>query len=321
MKNKNKRKQDKPIYKENIAFESLTKIIGKGLKRDNETLNLATRATLIGDSAQYYNPKNNILVEGKKDENFYSQFSSNNSFILADQLNQDKDLNNKAIIKKTLTSIFHTNDLQKYKLYGIVDRDFDDEYPSQLKPREERILSDKAHDLEMIMFSTDDKLLETINLPNDEIVNKAFYMAYQIACVKKYLVGEMHYRIPKELDFDKFFDGINLILNKYFSYINKVADATHKAKFEDVIKKMQRLHYIDKQQNFKISFVDFKAEEYYEFISGHDFLNLLLYLWNKINPNHQLTEDKLFIKILNNYNKNCFSKSTLYGKLNANRLI
>ena len=318
------------------AFETLDKMTAVNKS-------VLTELSLLNDYAKYDAYRNFVLVEGSKDKRFYKKVISKNEYCAVGNIINDnqqlnsvgynnnlqgriQDRNNIPNMKNDIKTILKNAILSKYSnlvkernIYGFIDRDFDEPYPANML--QSRVFSDDSHDLEIMMISSDFNVLQDIE---DDIVWKALYMAYQIALVKRYLVGDLHYRIPKDIDLNRVFNDVNLNLKTYLDCVNKYSKTSQRVSFEELTKKMRYLKYLDNKNNFKYGFEDFKSldiNSYKHLISGHDLLNLVVYLQKKEGINCNITENELFETILKKYNVECFKKSSIYEKLKTNNLV
>lgn len=181
-------------------------------------------------------------------------------------------------------------DCKNIQLYGMVDLDFDE---SQDYIRVPHLFVTDTHDLETLMLSTDNELLQKLdqcNIPEEDM-NTAYLMAYELGTIKSF-ISDFDYPysclsgdsviIPYG---DLFSADGRIILSSLIEYLcqndREASNAKkQKAKKDKFIKSKQVKKYF-KDDLWKIGKDDFdyhKTNDFWDIVNGHDILRILKYL-------------------------------------------
>ena len=282
-------------------------------------------------------PTKFVLVEGYLDKDFYQKllpsYTNNRLIVINDIINTylalksnlQKRYDNKVeILKIVIKTNFQY--LNSNNIYGIVDRDFDEDYPTI---RNDRVLSDTTHDLETMLISTEFNVLKTIFNFDENKFNTSMFMAYQIGtiknCISKYISTSPPHSINNFIDMKMFFDNDKLNIKNFVNYINNNAKNTDnsnkKLKYNELIDRLKKQKIIDNNSETKIDYNKFKSnlpEDFYLIVNGHDLLNCFIYNY-KDTFNKALKEVER--NLINNYKLENFNKTNLYLKLKQFNII
>jgi len=278
-------------------------------------------------------PINLILVEGTPDKNFFMKMNSNN-FVTSVKgiINFTKDKNNikeempfnKDTIIKLVSSQFFLTFLNNHKLYGIIDKDFEEEYPHSQNATLSKIMSNNTHDLETLILSTDKDIINKLNIEGltEEIYMQALYLAYQIGVIKFTLYHSSPLSYGVQHQFDRYCNNNNIDISKYIEYLVYQNSDKSKAHITNILKTLSKQKRIDNDNNFLLTFDSFRKslpQDIWQITSGHDITDACEYLLNKkskLNKTYNLTN-----KLVNNYNLDNFSKTALFTKMQKEKLI
>ncbi len=313
------------------------------------------------DCNKYINQKRKLLiVEGSTDEKFIDPikrqtvdcvvaskvFRSNAAF----STTQNKSVNCKDAIYKLIVGISdypspfitYEKDIDKWDLYGLIDRDNED---LDLSRPISRLLVTDTHDLETLMMSTDDGLLFRLDgciIPQDDI-DKACFLANQLSLSRSLLRGyydkdsfDSHKLSfgSNNVDFSMIFDADRINLQKLINYVS-----TNSAKpllmskrrkiYESVKISKQGKKLFDADGKWKGSLSDFSAKRPVDFwltVNGHDILQLLMFVNENVcycfgNKDGIGLNRSFEIKLIDNYDYSNFIKTELSNKMKSVELI
>lgn len=180
-------------------------------------------------------------------------------------------------------------------IFGMIDLDYDD--PSGEYLSTSRLFVTDTHDLETLLMSTDDGILQKLNdcviSPDDS--KKAFYLAYQLGVIRKAIYENNNTEMvltpvsgggPDEVDYSYFVSGYEINIRKLISYINERCDyclssAKEKKLADKVVKDKQLKKKLDSDDKWNGSWEEFEASkvaDFWEVVNGHDILSLLRYI-------------------------------------------
>lgn len=184
---------------------------------------------------------------------------------------------------------------EKSTVYGLIDLDYDSSNGEYLSTT--RLFVTDTHDLETLLISTDDGILQKIEECNISVEDsqKAFFMAYQIGKIRKALfdVNDTDLSLQvissgsnREIDYSVFVENYGINVVKMIKYINRLNDNClsqnqEKKLTEKVIKDKSMKKYLDSNSIWKESWDSFdplKHSDYWSVVNGHDILSILRYL-------------------------------------------
>ena len=298
--------------------------------------------TQLSMSSDYYDNSNMhnkikkpnfVLIEGQRDLEFFNnkkfkqKYKSNNYYISLEKVtaflkekndfNENFKPNNKKLIIKIVQSSLLIKFFNNYKLFGIVDRDFEEEYPNNVR----NVLSNNTHDLETLILSTDDKIFKNSQINNltNKIYVTALYMAYQLGCVKFHIWNSskfLSYNVFGKLE--NYFENENLNIEEYINSLIKNNKNISSLKHTKILHSMRIAGILNQQNHFNITLDSLKLnipEKIWFMVNGHDFSNILNFL---LKTKNKFNVEKFLVE---NYNVEKFSKSVLYEKMLRFNLI
>lgn len=254
-----------------------------------------------------------LLVEGKTDEVFVAGKTADDikcfpmgSILKARNAFRDDDaqnaVNSKEAIMQTvyglnvLPAIIDCKGADKWKVYGIVDRDYDD-FEAYTCSR--GLYVTDTHDIETLLISTDPAIwsrLEKCEIKQEDIT-KALFIAYQLAILRNAIrqIGDVTIRSIKsgsyDVDFSAFVDDGKIALRKLLDYLNErnkeiAPEAVLSSKdseklIQNILKDKQYKKLLNSEGEFKTSIENFetdKIDNFWIVVDGHDILALIKYI-------------------------------------------
>ena len=226
---------------------------------------------------------------------------------------------------------------EKWPLYGLVDKDFDD---SNDYARITKLFFTDTHDIETLMISTDSELLTRLDqcgITADE-VKAALYIANQMSAFRQAIKNNgnlssgLIYSSDGTIAFEEFTDNNMVDLPKLLQYINsKSENPLSKEKLkktrESIIKDLKKK--LDKEGCWKKSLDSFAItadSDFWMDVNGHDVLSAICYK----NPNVRevfinrggYSKNRDFEFALSEaYDYECLKKTKLHTKLQAAGLL
>lgn len=271
---------------------------------------LAAEAKFRLDYKMYLsNMRKLLIVEGTTDQTFIKKvqgetvdcivaakiFRSNNRF----RTTPTENINCKNAIVKIIKGISYypsplikyPEDLDKWDLYGLVDKDCDEIGVGRPTPR---LFITDTHDLETLMLATDNDLLERLEeceIRQDDI-DKAYYISYQLALTRD-LLRAYHNELDlkaisgstREIELYEFMEHDRINLTHVISYINKMSqNKISRARCSKIFteisknKKGKKLFENGVWKHTLQDFLSARPLDFWDVINGHDILQLLLFL-------------------------------------------
>lgn len=225
--------------------------------------------------------------------------------------------------------------VDKTNNYGLVDLDFD---TPKLEYNSQRLLYTDTHDIETFILYSDNQILEALGI-DDELKNKAYYMAYQLANVR-FVLEDMksNYRTflkPDSLvfaDLKNLFceDTLKLSLNKLKAFFQAKVQQSD-TQLDIFINNCRLIGFDTETSEWGESFSTFdykKIEIFWYMVNGHDILSILCCLNPELaekyhrtattnnNPNREFEMD-----LINHYNINCMTNTDLYNGMVNLKLV
>lgn len=184
---------------------------------------------------------------------------------------------------------------EKWTVFGMIDLDYDD--PTGEYMSSPRLFVTDTHDLETLLLSTDDGLLQRIDecvIPEEDS-KKAFYLAYQLGLIRQviYEVNDSPLSLnplsgggQEDMDYASFVDGYEVNLKKLLNYLNeKNAEPIPAPKLKKLLEKIASNKRIKKRITNEYiwnstweAFDPAKVTDFWEVVNGHDILSLLRYI-------------------------------------------
>ena len=226
----------------------------------------------------------------------------------------------------------------KWPLFGLVDRDFDDggDYSKYKK-----LFFTDSHDLETLMLSTDAGLLSRLEQCDisEENLRIALYLSVQLAEYRKAIQQDNNLKsadISEQdgtVDFESFTEeGYTIDLGKLLSHINSKSDeplskGNLKKVHQAITVNMRKL--LDREGKWKKKFDSFTVDldgDLWKSVNGHDILSAIRY----VNPQareafdnsggHRQNRD-FESALIKAYDYKCFKDTELFLKLNEAGLL
>ncbi|MBR0191274.1 MAG: hypothetical protein IJQ31_04325 [Thermoguttaceae bacterium] len=223
--------------------------------------------------------------------------------------------------------------MEKWPLYGIIDLDFNDEVQYE---KFKKLFVTETHDLETMILATDENVLSKVNCDfTEDQIKKAFFMAYQMAFIRKNLPDDLPHTLEKiqnqsgEVDFPSFFDGLKMNLSKLITLLAKDSSGINPKTFPNLLQKKEYKKYFTEEGIWNQDYDSFDIKvikNFWKLINGHDFLQLLK-LQNEIAKNifcalnSNVLNRAFEAAIIENYNSECFEKTTTYKKMFESGMI
>ena len=160
-------------------------------------------------------------------------------------------------------------------------------------------------------------------------------MAYQMAFIRKNLPDDLPHTLEKiqnqsgEVDFPSFFDGLKMNLSKLITLLAKDSSGINPKTFPNLLQKKEYKKYFTEEGIWNQDYDSFDIKvikNFWKLINGHDFLQLLK-LQNEIAKNifcalnSNVLNRAFEAAIIENYNSECFEKTTTYKKMFESGMI
>ena len=313
------------------------------------------------DYKKYLNDERKLLVvEGTTDECFVKNIKNENvdcvtaskvfSSNAALSTGPKSRVNSKEAIYSLIVGISnypsniirYPSDIDKWDIYGLIDRDDEDCDP----PRPlARLLVTDTHDLETLMMSTDKEILQRLDGCGitQEDIDKAHYLAYQLsesrAILKKYYDPEsFDIRVISTGSYSVIFSEITdkdrINIHKLINYVierseDPIPEGRRQGFCDSVCEDKKIRRNYDPDGCWKAGPSEFNGSVPADFwlkTNGHDILQLLMYINEDV---HYKFSDpswpglnRLFeMKLIEMYDYSAFEKTELNKKMVQSGLI
>ena len=282
----------------------------------------------------------NIIVEGPVDEYFITRITDKVKVKNIEDWNKTENLfkgkklfvNNKLQVLSVLRNFLSDS---KSNVYGMIDRDFDENYDGYCDIFDKLFITD-THDVETLLLKTSKDLLFNVGdskIISENDIHRSYYLAYQIGIIKKalFLLNKNSDDSTRKINFDDVYINViknyedicendSICLDKLLDYIN--VDSIIRS-FETIKKFYNLMPYY----RFNLSLDDFRSKvlfvddnDFWNLTNGHDILNLLIFFNDQIKkcleskyPHYKYTRFEHALvyeyKILN------FKKSDMFKKM------
>ncbi len=302
-----------------------------------------------------------LLVEGRTDEVFIAEETADDikcfpmgGILKARNAFKEDDAQNavncKEAIMQTvyglnvLPAIIDCKGADKWKVYGIVDRDYED---FETYTCSKGLYVTDTHDIETLLISTDPSIWS--RLENCEIkpgdISQALFIAYQFAVLREAIrqMGNVTIRSIKsgsyDVDFSAFVDNGKIILRKLLDYVNeKNKEITPEAVLspkdlekliQNILKEKQYKKLLNSEGDFKISLENFevdKIDNFWIVVDGHDILALIKYInENAAVKYHDYTAYSLNrdfeMDLIKSYDHAQFKRTALYANMLKDKVV
>lgn len=295
-----------------------------------------------------------LIVEGSTDYRFINKKSPLCDDVFCTIAKEiDPNFNYKELILSAVEGwpnfypILMPKDLKNWKVFGMVDMDFDD--VNKLKNTAKLFITD-THDLETLMLSTERDILQKIKGCKIEHkdVKKALFMAYQLGKMRQLFssdefLGEIPFKKGlsakngEEVEYSSFFNNdYQILLNDLISHLyTKANKAISTAKEKRLLRQLSKDKSIkndldkdkkdkeDKEEKWKwkskldsFDFDEPNPDDLWDVVNGHDILSLLRYVNEEaaitFKPSPQYETDRSFeIALIDAYDPENFKKTEI----------
>lgn len=323
---------------------------------------LAANIKLKSDYKAFVNKQRKLLiVEGSTDAMFVGRvkrdavecvsaikiFRSNDAFRTTPTTSK---INCKDAIVTLIRGVSHfpspffkyPDDIDKWDIYGLVDLDCDELARGKPTPR---LFVTDTHDLETLLLSTDNDVLQNIDLcriPSED-VKTALYMAYQLAFARSLLFSHYvgaDFQIStiacgsRWVKFGQFFSNNRIDLFSLVRHIaNESGGSLSEAKVQkictNVLGSKHGKKKFTKEGIWKYDLSEFDSsavEDFWQFVNGHDILQLLGYLNERVcvafYQDQKNEINRAFeIVLVGAYDPKNFKKTVLYQKMEEANIV
>ena len=319
---------------------------------------LVTNLTFNSDYNNFVNgTKRLLIVEGQTDKNFIEKILNKDIVcIVASKAFGFKnvpeviDKNCKAAIMQVVYGLSEIpiliscpKDAEKWIVFGMIDLDNDDSERVFLSTS--RLFVTDTHDLETLLLSTDEELLQRLDMCSISIedAQNAFCLAYQLGLIRQILIekNESELKIEPiccggryEVDFTKFVENGCINVKKLIEYVfEKNNKQIVTAEIEKLIKKVCSDKRIKKQVNngllTNVSWKEMSSSKQIDFwkeVNGHDILSILRYVNNDAaikyyNYNETSLNRSFEIDLINKYDYENLEKTKIYQNMLEENVI
>jgi len=184
---------------------------------------------------------------------------------------------------------------EKWTIFGMIDLDYDS--PTGEYMSTPRLFVTDTHDLETLLLSTDDGLLQKLDecvIPVEDS-KKAFFLAYQLGVLRQviYEVNDSTLTLKPiigggqaDVEYASFVNGYEINLKKFLDFLNEQSDESVSApKLKKLLEKSasdKRIKKkITKEYTWNSSWEEFdssKVADFWKVVNGHDILSLLKFI-------------------------------------------
>ena len=320
---------------------------------------LAANMALKANYARFAgSSKRMIIVEGNTDRKFVqnilledvwcmtSEDVFTNDFYRRTDSEQVKKSNKQIIVDvvyglDVYPTLITTKGLEEWRVYGMIDRDFDD---SRLHQKSKKLFITDTHDLETLLLSTDEKLLGKIDkcTISAEDIRVAFFISYQLGVIKNAIIDVCGSYLSvgplsagnKDINYGEFISDRNVSVPALMNYLNsnikhrlpapKLGLYMKKVLSHNSIKKR-----VDKSGLWKQSPEDFdpsSAEDFWNVVNGHDILAILRLINEDAETAYSNAGGKLLnrdfeVDLIENYDYDCIKSTKIYADMKSEAIV
>ena len=231
----------------------------------------------------------------------------------------------------------------QWHIYGLIDRDYDDE---TLNFRLPRLFVTDTHDIETLILSTDSDVLSRINkiVVSAETINWSLFLSCQLACYrqalyrlagKKQEIDIRNINSPNgTINFSAFVENDNIIPEKLIKLIyanqgNRLSNEKLNGLTRSILKDKQVKKNLDSSGKWKFKKETFEpadVENLWQQIRGHDILSAICFY----NPEIDLVFQNVGknginrgfeIELIDKYDLATFVNTDLYQQMKAADLV
>ncbi len=231
----------------------------------------------------------------------------------------------------------------QWYIYGLVDRDYDDE---MLNFRLPRLFISDTHDIETLILSTDKKILERIRglHISEEATRLSLYLAGQLVYYRQalYRLSDKKQEIDIRnitssngtIDFSAFVENDHIVPKKLIKLLyenqgNRLSNEKLNGIVRNLLGDRQLKKHLDRNGDWKHqkdSFSPDQIEDFWMLVRGHDILSAICFYVPAANTLFQDPEEhslnREFEKaLIDEYDTSKFSSTDLYKKMKAEELV
>ena len=299
-----------------------------------------------------------LIVEGQTDKKFIEKILdedvvcviANKAFGTQKGFGQDS-INCKSAImqvvygmsKLPITFLKVPKSFETCTIFGMIDLDYDD--PTGEYMSSSRLFVTDTHDLETLLMSTDDGILQKLNdcvIPPEDS-QKAFYLAYQIGLIRRVLFDVSGREVDlkaisgggsEEVDYASFVDNYEINVRKLVKYINdKNNNPLSSAKEKKIVDKAMTDRRLKKKINTEGTwnstweqFDSSSVQDFWEVVNGHDILSLLRYINQNaaekyVNKNSYSLNRDFEMDLVDNYEYACLGDTKMYKNMRTEKVV
>lgn len=233
---------------------------------------------------------------------------------------------------------------ENFKIFGMIDLDYDN---SEEECLSSRLFVTDTHDLETLLISTDNRILQNLNgcFISTEDSNKAFYLSYQLGFLRKFIKkvinrNKIEFDLQpiagtgKDIDYSYFLEECQINLKKLINYINKKNDTCLSTKKEnEIIKKVLSEKEVRKRVNddgnWNSTLEEFKPlnfKDFWTIVNGHDLLSILKFINNnakeKYNNKNSYSLNRDFeMDLIHSYEYTNIKKTEIYKNMRKENVV
>ena len=229
------------------------------------------------------------------------------------------------------------DELRYHKLYphidpfGMIDKDFDDPNDQKFDDIRHKLFITDTHDLDTLLLKTDDVLYK-LKISSERKLN-AYYLAYQIGLLKKYILPYLTKVLGKnyDTDFDAFTDTFKVSLDKFLDYAfekEKILNNRDNIKFK--IKHYEAITTFFQPINPVITdeYVFCKSlpntlylPDFWDVVNGHDIVKILKYKFKDISERYPEKNTRFEQDIIEKYHKLKFVNTKIYDAMLDKKIV
>lgn len=305
--------------------------------------------------------KHLLIVEGQTDKKFIEKILcddivcmvANKAFGVKKGFSPQETINCKNAImevvngmsKIPITFLKVPKYFENFKIFGMIDLDYDNSDGECLSSR---LFVTDTHDLETLLISTDNNILQHLNgcFISTEDANTAFYLSYQLGFLRKFIKkvinsNKIEFDLQpicagtgKDIDYFCFIENYKINVKKLINYLNKKNNNCLSTKKEnEIIKKVlsekEVNKKLDKNGNWNSTLEEFKPlnfEDFWTIVNGHDLLSILKFINNnakeKYNNKNSYSLNRDFeMDLIDSYEYTNIKKTEIYKNMRKENVV
>lgn len=302
-----------------------------------------------------------FLVEGETDREFYNRILNDNVRCIAvakllgsNNVAMGKPIVNNESCKRAILRLMYGRSEVPAKikwpkgsetlaLYGMIDKDYDDDEKYEQNQKIKNLFITFVHDLEMMLIATD-KAGVFSRIPNCKIIgddlHKAEFVAYQLAearnAIRKYSIdtgtGISHGRLSDDSGFvhyEQIFDNLKICIEDAVDKVLKTYQFDEGAKVrhkDGIIKQFAKDRAKSKFSDSNLDAFDIFDVNLFNVVNGHDYLAAVAYVnqdaYEKFSSSKTKGLNRDFeMALINAYDLKKFRMNPTYRELRKAELV